>query len=50
MKPFLIFMLLFSFFAGTAHSQEKHKTKKSKAITHQYADINGVKLHYAKAG
>ena len=30
--------------------QSKLQTKKLKNITHEYASVNGVKLHYAKAG
>jgi pimeloyl-ACP methyl ester carboxylesterase len=41
-----ICVLLFCFYNNIAHAQ----TKKPVIITHAYADVNGVKLHYAKAG
>lgn len=49
-KMLLTVMLLFSFYVHNAHSQSRQQTRKIKAMTHEYANVNGVNLHYAKAG
>jgi len=43
-------MLLLSFFINNVFSQSNRQTKKHKDITHEYANVNGVNLHYAKVG
>jgi len=50
LKPLITVALLFSLFVNNALSQSNHQTKKHKDITHEYANVNGVNLHYAKIG
>jgi len=50
LKPLITFLVLFFIFSNKGQSQSKLQTKKLKDITHEYASVNGVKLHYAKAG
>jgi epoxide hydrolase 4 len=48
--PVLSLVLIFSFCFNSTRSQALHHTGESKAITHEYASVNNIKLHYAKAG
>ena len=50
LKPLITFLVLFFIFSNKGQSQSKLQTKELKDITHEYASVNGVKLHYAKAG
>lgn len=50
LKPLITFLVLFFIFSNKGQSQSKLQTKNHKAITHEYANVNGVKLHYVKAG
>lgn len=45
-----VIVLMCAFTCAASHRPDKKKEGKPAMITHEYADVNGVRLHYAKAG